>query len=219
MSPKRQVLGLASRAERQRARVRLGALSTNVIAPATLARYRRHGRQFFFWVAAQRDPLPPSPVEFDMLICRYIDECWTEGEARSHVGDVLSCLQHLVPPLRGKLAASWRLHAAWGKLELPCRAWPLTKLQVLAVAGAAWQQQLFDVAIACLVGFHGVFRTGELLAMQWGHLQFHATSCTVTLPHSKSGLAKASSRWSPSMTRCSRSCSAAALQAPRRGNS
>ena len=46
--------------------------------------------------------------------------------------------------------------------------------------------------LCVLLGFHGIFRTGEVFAMQWGHLTFHQgqAAFSVTLPLSKSGQRK-----------------------------
>ena len=77
------------------------------------------------------------------------------------LGDLLSALSHKVNGLRGRLAGAWRLHAAWGRLELPLRAWPLSPSQAMALAWVCTSWGLPDIALTLLIQFDGVLRTGE----------------------------------------------------------
>ena len=100
-------------------------------------------------LAASCIVIPASMADFDLVLCDYIDMCWCEGEVKSHIGDLLSGLGHFVPALRNQMPGAWRLHAKWGRLELPERAWSLTLLQALAIAGYFWRRRLRD-AMRCV---------------------------------------------------------------------
>ena len=46
----------------------------------------------------------------------------------------MSGLGHFIPAVKPHLLASWRLHSAWSRAELPCRAPPFTPLLAYALA-------------------------------------------------------------------------------------
>ena len=143
----------------------IGHLSTHVVSACTLNRYKIACQKFFAFVAEFNAAWPSSPEEFDLLICRYIEHVWQEGEPRGWAGDAISGLGHFVPHVRKKLSCSWRLLTAWQKLELPARAIPLLPRLAAAIAGAVVQKGLYGTALAILVGFHCMLRT-------WGDPQY-----------------------------------------------
>ena len=80
-----------------------------------------------------RYQLPPELGGRDLLTAESIEHLWREGDGRSMREDVLSALCHRVPRLRHQFPASWRLLSAWKKVELPCRAPPLTPTILFAL--------------------------------------------------------------------------------------
>jgi len=141
----------------------IGHLSTHVISASTQARYKVACQKCFAFVAEFDAPWPRTPEEFDLLICRYIEHVWQEGEPRGWAGDAISGLGHFVPHVRKRLSCSWRLLTAWQKLELPARAIPLLPRLAAAIAGAVAAAGQLGAALAILVGFHCLLRTGESL--------------------------------------------------------
>ena len=103
-----------------------------------------------------------------MQLCRYIDLAWQEEESRSLVGDLISGLSDRVDALRRKLYGSWRLHAAWGRHELPARAWPFLVDHCLACSWVAWQWGMADMSLILLVAFDCILRTGEAMSLTVG---------------------------------------------------
>ena len=191
MMKKQPSAGGACPVSRRIARKGLGSLAENVITPRSSKRYRKACTHFFARRRRVGYALPSLAEEFDSVLCEYIEECWSEGDCRSHVANVLAGLQHFVAPLKRQLTGAWRLYAAWGRLELPCRAWPLSAFQTKALAGVAWSEGYHMMSILILLGFDAFFRTGELLAMKWGDFTFHPNqTVTITLPLSKGGQRK-----------------------------
>ena len=131
----RQVLSRPTVAERAQQRQKSGRLSTQVVAPRTLTRYKKSCLWFFQLLSAWGKSIPSSTYDFDELVSWSIDVAWSEGEGRNLIGDLLSGLAHLVPALRTQLPAAWRLWRAWGRLELPARAWPLARCVTLISGG------------------------------------------------------------------------------------
>ena len=98
----------------------------------------------------------------------YIEELWHDGDPKSYAGDTLIGLGHFIPSVKPHLVASWRLHAAWGRSELPARAPPFTVAAQLAFE-AGWP----DTAVLFILGFHTFARSGELFAAKVGDFVLH----------------------------------------------
>ena len=124
-----------------------------------------------------------------MKLCDYIENLWQEGDTKAWAADAISGMMHFVPQLRGQLRGAGRLMKAWGTLELPDRAPPLTTGFVTALAGAALSEGSFRMCVILLLGFHALLRTGELLQVRAQHIVFQAGHPTalLTLPTTKSG--------------------------------
>ena len=56
-------------------------------------------------------------------------------------GDLLSALHYFAPSIRGCLNASWRIHSAWSRQELPARCFQMTQDTAYALSELAlhWQ--------------------------------------------------------------------------------
>jgi len=178
---KRQVLSRPSKAERAQLRKPSGHLSSQVVAPRTLLRYRKSCLWSFQLLASWGKRIPSSTYEFDELIAWSIDVAWEEGEGRNLIGNLL------IPALRTQLPASWRLWRAWGRFELPARAWPLGPTQVTAMAAVAWEWGVQDVALLLMLGFHGFLRTAEILSLRVGQISWGTNGdlAFVALPNTK----------------------------------
>ena len=158
-----RVIAPAGRLSRQDARRQAGSLFDIVIAPRTLARYKKAVWKFFEYLQKNRRNIPNTKDEFDEQLADYVNYLWEDGEGRSLAGDTMSAFQHYQPQLKRNLPTAWRLLGAWQRSELPSRAPPFTDEVVKAVAGLALERQWPDVAILCYVGYCCLLRTGELL--------------------------------------------------------
>ena len=165
MPPKRTVLSRPTRQERAQQRRAVGRLSERQVAERTRQRYDAALRWFFAWMRSWQIAFPTDAFDLDDILCQCVDQAWEEGEGYSLVGDLLSAVGTYIPRLRNQLPAAWRLFGAWRKLELPCRAWPLTTKQVHAVAYALLLTDCWDVALVVLLAFHGVLRTHEAVSV------------------------------------------------------
>ena len=166
----RVVAGAAGKSARKEARSAVGPLSHHLVSPKAARSYEKSCQAFFLWTHQCGFSLPDEVVEFDQLLMDYIDEAWEEGESRSVVANLLSGLHHYVPGLRGKLNGAWRLHAAWCRKELPERSHPMPPKMITAFAGLALHWKLPGLAVGMLLGYHCFLRTGELCAVQFGHI-------------------------------------------------
>lgn len=187
MPKRRQVLGKRTRAERKRERKALGRLKSQVVSPKTEARYEASVSRFLEFLIAHGKPYPPSFVILDREVSLFIEELWEQGDPKGWAGDCLSGLGHFIPPCKPFLVGGWRLHAAWGRAELPCRAPPFTPLLLYAVAQSAVDHGWVDLAVLLILGFHTFARAGELFQAKAGDFVLGQRSGTWTLPLSKSG--------------------------------
>lgn len=159
---KRQLIEGNTRDVRKTRRQQLGKLKDLVIQPRTKARYEHAMERFLEFLKWNRLPLPSLPEQADRVAAMYVEELWEEGDSRYLAQDMVSALQHYEPQLKRKMLRSWRLLKAWQQHEIPTRAPPLAPTTLAVLAG--WMhQQIPELALALMLGFHGLLRTGELL--------------------------------------------------------
>ena len=187
MPKTRQVLQRASKEERRIERSALGTLRSQVVAKSTECRYFTAVSRFLAFLIAHRKPYPQTFLRLDQLVVEFLEELWEDGEPKGYASDALSGLGHFIPAVKPHLLASWRLHAAWTRAELPCRAPPFTPLLAYALAQVAFQRGWQDTAVLIILGFHTFARSGELFAARCSDFVLSAQSGSWALPFSKSG--------------------------------
>ena len=187
MPRKRQVLAKRTQAERKAERKTLGKLRHQVVAEKTEERYFTQVSRFLSFLNSNGKPYPRSFLLLDQEVCNFIEELWEQGDPQGWASDCLSGLGHFIPACKPHLIGAWRLHRAWSRAELPCRAPPFTPLIVYAWAQQAVANYWTDVAVLLLLGFHTYARAGELFQAKVGDFVFDQNSGTWTLPLSKSG--------------------------------
>ena len=169
----------------------MGKLSDMVVGKMTLSRYTSAVKFWFNWLSNSNQSFPTSYFLLDNLLCEFIDAMWEEGEGRALIANVLSGMQHFVPVLRYRIPCSWRLYRAWLKHELPARAPPFTWELVKSMSGEALRLNRGDVAIAILIAFEGILRTGELCGLTKGDIDISRCYSSAVL---NLGVTKASGR-------------------------
>jgi hypothetical protein len=161
---------------RKKIREKLGTLKSLTVQDKTKARYKASLDDFFSYLRAEGLQLPTKREFMDDLISDYLEYLWAQGEGRAVGSTFLAALQDHDPKLKHNLPSSWRLMKTWTTHEVPCRAPPLSEPVLKALVGWAIMQQHETFALSLLVGFYGLLRTGELLAIQaW---QIHMVSPT-----------------------------------------
>ena len=174
---------------RKHVRKNLGSLKSLTVQPVTKNRYKHSLNVFFSYLKGEGLVLPKKRDDMDSLISDYLEYMWSEGEGRAMASTFLAALQDFDPKLKHMLPGSWRLMRTWTTHEVPVRAPPLTESVLKAMVGWAVFNDHVNFGISLLVGFHGLLRTGELLALQaW---QIHMTSpsqpAVINLGLTKSG--------------------------------
>ena len=189
-SARRTARSAANRAEQLRkasAREKLGRLRDRLITAKTLARYRKHVSSFFAWVEANGYEVPRLTEDFDMLVSKWAEALWSEGDQKSILGNGLSGLQHFIPSLRHRLHGSWRLHGAWRRSEPPTQVPPLTRMMVWGISGWFASKAFADEAVAILLAFHCILRTDEMLSLLCGDCTVGAGVVLLSLRDTKIG--------------------------------
>ena len=162
--PKRHLEG-HTKEERIRIRQQMGSLQSLTVQPSTRSRYDKALEKFFHYLRSAELILPKARTEVDGLARDYIENLWSKGEGRGLASDTLAALQDTQPQLRGHLPGAWRLLKTWSTNELPSRAppMPLDILESLVGYSLFKGRPLF--ALSLLLGFFGLLRTGEILAL------------------------------------------------------
>lgn len=173
--------GRFSRAERVRQRRHIN-LEDASLTDATRSRY----------YAALRKLLPAVEGcdllhELDDKLCLWIRRMWEEGEPSLTIGDGLSALHHFQPWTKRRIPHSWKLFSIWRKVEVPCRAPPLTWELVCALAGYELHRNHLEMSCLLLVSFHCLLRTGEALKLRLSDVILGASAGICRLQDTKSG--------------------------------
>ena len=136
---------------------------------------------------------PTSFLKLGRFLCQFVQDLCADGEPKGYASDAFSGIGNFIPACKPHMIAAWRLHAAWGRAELPCRAppftpfTPFTPLLLYALAQAAFNGGWRETTVLLILGFHTFARSGELLRARCKDFVLSATSGTWTLPFSKSG--------------------------------
>jgi integrase len=130
---------------------------------------------------------PQSFGGYDAMVQDFLEYLWETGASKGTAGDALSALQHFCPALRHHLNGSWRLYSAWTRAEIPLRAPPLTADYTLVLAGKALRLEQPRIAVALMVGFQCLLRTGELLGLSKRDCLFQNNGVVLNLGLTKSG--------------------------------
>ena len=178
--PKRHVEG-HTKEERIRIRSQLGSLQSLTVQPATRARYDAALQAFFSYLDKSGQSLPRDKSHMDGIVCDYLEHLWSNGEGRGRASDTLAGLQDVQPQLKGSLPGSWRLLRAWNVNEVPSRAPPIPLEILEAMVGYSLFKGWPLFALSLLLGFHGMLRTGEILALTKGHVTVSSLNQTALL--------------------------------------
>ena len=182
-------MGAASKESRKKIRKKLGSLKSLTVQPTTKKRYKQSLQEFFSFLQSENITLPNKREYMDALVSDYLEYMWSQGEGRSSASTFLAALQDFDPKLKNCLPGSWRLMKTWSIHEVPSRAPPMTESVLRAMIGWAIMHNHVTFAISLLVGFYGLLRTGELLALQaWQiHMSSAVQPAVLNLGYTKAG--------------------------------
>ena len=124
----------------------------------------------------------------DAAVCGWIRTMWQTGEPLLTIGDALSAMHFFQPWCKGKLLHSWKLFGVWRRIEVPCRAPPLTQRIVRSFAAFEMDQGNMEMGTLLLLAFHCLLRTGEILALTPSDILLSKNRGIVSLQQSKSGV-------------------------------
>ena len=105
-------------------------------------------------------------IDLDEKVSSWIQERWEAGDSLHIVSDALCGLHYFEPWTRKGIPTAWRVFSTWRKLESPSRAPPLTDTIIYALANYAISHCDISFASLMVLGFFGLLRTGELLALR-----------------------------------------------------
>lgn len=160
----------ATQQERAKQMQRLGTLKDLTVQPATKQRYSRAIDKFLEFLHSNDLQLPRLREKLDALVCDYLEHLWATGEGRALASDTVAGLQDSDVRLRGQLPGAWRLLKTWSINEIPNRAPPLPVHVLHAMVGWAFFHQRFTFGISLLLGYYGMLRTGEIIALRGSQL-------------------------------------------------
>ena len=183
---KRQI---GARAVRRQVRRRKGRLRDLLIGPKTRVKYNNALKRFRRWLSLSNRVEPADACLLDLIVSDFVEQLWDEGDPKSWGSELLSALAFENPALKRHLERSWQLIKAWGRHEVPRRAWPVLVEAVLAMAGLALADGQAGFAAGIVVGFHCLLRLQEILTIVYSDFTWAVAGTTghLLLPETKSG--------------------------------
>eukprot|EP00438_Fugacium_kawagutii_P035567 Skav229231 [mRNA] locus=scaffold864:277248:282087:- [translate_table: standard] len=169
----------------------LGTLRSLTVQPSTRKRYDQALDRFLTFLHDNDLQLPRQRLKIDALAAEYMEFLWASGFGRGLASDTLAALQDQDPRLKHNLQLSWRLLRTWHTHEIPNRAPPFPEYIVHCLTGWALMRGNFAFAASVIIGFYGMLRTGELLALKKADFSLSARSGVVVI---SLGLTKAGKR-------------------------
>ena len=158
------------------------------ITRRTLDRYRKQVQLFFRYLHVHEIQLPGCLDSLDSTIAEFINHMYQEGEPAGYASDLVSGFKRLYPRCRKHLVISTQYCKYWTRSIRRRRALPIPSDVLLGMAALACAYGEPRVGAAFLVGFLCLLRTGELLELTVGQLQFAGNRlCIVVLGSTKSG--------------------------------
>ena len=128
------------------------------------------------WLDARGLAMPNDVLLLDGYASDYAEELWHEGEGKQLLSDLISSLCCHLKFLKGHLPDAWAQYKTWCRLELPTRATPLTADMLLAMTGAAIENNLLSFGAALWLGFQAMLRTGELVKLRLADIVIDAVT-------------------------------------------
>ena len=153
-------------ADRAQKRQKLGKLSELTVQPSTRIRYDGAIDAFLTFLNHNSLSLPSQRDRLDPLVCEFIEHLWSSGGGRGRASDCVAGLQDRDPKIRGHLPGAWRLLKTWSINEIPNRAPPIPEHVLHSMIGWGTFHGHHGFAVSLAVGFYGMLRTGELLAIR-----------------------------------------------------
>ena len=119
--------------------------------------------------------------QLDVSVSSYLDHCYQEGEPLSYAGHLLSALKRFHPSLKFKLPESSQFYKNWTKTYHPTRAIPASWEFTEGLMGYALCHRQENLGLLIGLGFIGMLRTAEMLALTFQHLVVHRDQDTVSM--------------------------------------
>ena len=161
------------------------------ITRRTVERYRKQVSLYFRYLHVHGFELPVCFDSLDDSVAEYVNHMFQEGEPAGYASDLVSGLKRLYPRCRKHLSVSTQYCKYWTRSLRRKRALPIPADVLLGMAALAYSYGEPRVGVTFLVGFLGLLRTGELLELTVGQLQFVGNRlCVVALGNTKSGQRK-----------------------------
>ena len=135
-----------------------GRLRDLLIGPKTKVKYKNALKRFRRWMVLSSRVEPSDSGLLDLVVSDFVEQLWDEGDPKSWGSELLCALVFENPNLKRHLERSWQLVKAWGRHEVPRRAWPIAVEAVLGMAGLALADGNYGFAAGVLVGFHCLLR-------------------------------------------------------------
>lgn len=135
------------------------------LKPQTVRAYRRALQGFFQYLTDTEDELPSNYRKLDSKLSEYIEHLWMDDHPISYAGHLMSGMRRYLPEARWRVPRARQFFTNWQSIHVSRQAAPMPPEVALAFAGLAVETNQSALACIFLVGFAGLLRTGEMVAL------------------------------------------------------
>ena len=154
-------------AERKRNRAAVKSLKSPQLGPFQAGRYAKAVQYFVLVMLKLYGFVAWWNFEaLDDQVSTFVELAFHEGEPKWLAADVIGGVTYFLNRKR-ILTGSWRLYSLWDAMEEVTQTPPISLELLLAVCGNMIRMQRVDCAVAALVAFSLLLRTGEMFCMRW----------------------------------------------------
>lgn len=139
---------------------------------ATVRAYHRAIADFLHF-AKKKSVTMLKASHLDACAAEYLDMLFQEGDPISYAGHLVSALKRFHPNLRHLLPITTQFYRNWTKTYVPVRATPMAWTLLEAMVGYAEEHKMRSMALLLGLGFDGMLRTSEMLALTYQHVVIH----------------------------------------------
>ena len=168
--PRRRV----QRAERVKARSKLGPLGRRLVAPQTQVLYDAALCLFDESLKADGRKWPKNEQQLPPLLEKYAETLWQEGETKADLANLLSALELAEARLKQVTRSAWRLYGTWKKNEMQPRCTPAKMEWVRSLAGCALLRGWDKTAFVLMIIYDCLLRTAEGASLKMANFNVSA---------------------------------------------
>lgn len=171
----------------QKAKARVGHIKYAGLQIGTIRKYNMAIRKFFIWLSSAERPWPKSLDSLDEALSEFINHLFQDDQPQGWASDAVCGFKRFYPKCRKSLQISSSYLRNWTRSVSRTQALPLTPDIVMSLTVFALLRGETRLAVAFILGFSCLLRTGEIVSLTVNQFTFlgGGSQLHIALPDSK----------------------------------